>query len=353
MNVCYIITSTIKCGPVNVLFNLVRDYQKIPNFKPYIITLKSDDPKRSRRQEFKNLGIEVVQFDERKQMKQIKKFIAERHCQVIHSHGIRPDMINGYLKKHWQYHCLHITTLHNYPFTDYVMGHGKIKGILMANLEMFSIRNLVKVACSKAIQTEFLHHLKLKVHMIENGVIFPPENEVMQLEKYNDQPTFLYLGDVNSRKQIDFLVRYFAQHPEYNFWIVGDGPEYVPVKEMAATVPNVTIFGRTTDPTKFYQKADYFISNSSTEGLPMAVLEALSWGMPVILSNIDAHRELVNDNNGQLFNLNNCDSLNSSIKQLINTDYNAIVIYENAKQRFSSEHMMNQYYSLYNKLINK
>ena len=353
MNVCYIITSTIKCGPVNVLFNLVKDYQKIPNFKPYIITLKRDDPKRSRRQEFRDLGIEVVQFNERKQMNQIKQFITKRHCQVIHSHGIRPDMINGYLKKHWYYQCLHITTLHNYPFTDYVMGHGKVKGILMANLEMFSIRNLVKVACSKAIQNEFFYHLKLRIHVIENGVIFPKENDVINLEKYNDQPVFMYLGDVNSRKQIDFLVRYFAQHPEYDFWIIGDGPEFNHIKEMAATVPNITIFGRTTNPARFYQKADYFISNSSAEGLPMSVLEALSWGMPLILSDIDAHREIINENNGQLFHLNDINDLNDNIKKLITNNYNAIVIYENAKQRFSSEHMMNQYISLYNELIKK
>ena len=55
----------------------------------------------------------------------------------------------------------------------------------------------------------------------------------------------------------------------------------------------------------YLQAADIFISTAVSEGLPNTVLEALSSGLPCILSDIGPHREIIEKNvgAGKLFKL--------------------------------------------------
>jgi glycosyltransferase involved in cell wall biosynthesis len=55
---------------------------------------------------------------------------------------------------------------------------------------------------------------------------------------------------------------------------------------------------------KFYQErpADVFINVSSTEGTPVAVMEAASCGIPVIATAVGGNTEIVSERNGTLLN---------------------------------------------------
>lgn len=352
MNICYIITSTIKCGPVNVLFNIVKDYQKHDGFHPFVITLKDDDPCRSRRSEFRQLGIKVVQFDPRHEMNQIVKFMSDNNIDIIHSHGLGPDIVNHKLVKELP-SLIHMTTLHNFPLEDYVINRGKIKGLMMSALQLWAINSLYKVSCSNAIQEKFERKLNIKTTAIENGVRYPSEKDILQLTK-NSRPVFLYLGDIHKRKNTLFLVNFFASHPQYKLWIVGDGEcnYYENIKRRAQNISNIVMWGRTKNPSKFYEKADFLISDSCSEGLPMTVLESYSWGLPVILSDIPSHQESLKKTNwGKLFRLDSYEDLECVIDNAITQTYNRREIYSESKRYFSSEVMMDHYLTLYKSLL--
>ena len=51
--------------------------------------------------------------------------------------------------------------------------------------------------------------------------------------------------------------------------------------------------GHCEDVLPYLRVADFFVSASRSEGLPTAVLEALSCGLPVVLSDIEPHREIL------------------------------------------------------------
>ena len=49
-------------------------------------------------------------------------------------------------------------------------------------------------------------------------------------------------------------------------------------------------------------KPDFFINLSSTEGVPVSIMEALSFGMPVIATNVGGTSEIINDSVGAIIN---------------------------------------------------
>ncbi len=346
MKVCYIITTTTNCGPVNVVYNTLTEYRKF-NVIPTIVTLKPDDPKKSRQKDFERLGVKVKHFfDLKTQKKDILDFIEKEKFDVVHSHGLIPDYINNYLEKKEKIKSLHVSTLHNYPFDDYVKSKGFLLGNTMAIMHLMAIKNLYKVACSKSICSDF-NKIGIKTDVIQNGIIFP--DKLVRQRKSNQKPTFLYLGRIHKRKNVEFLVKYFQFHPEYDFWIVGDGAEYENIKEQCASTANITVFGKTETPNEFYQKADYYISASTSEGLPLSVLEAMSNGLPCILSDINPHKEVMSPDKGLIFKNNDIDNLDEAIKKVIDSEFDATKIFEETKSKFDTEVMMSKYVDLYKK----
>lgn len=83
--------------------------------------------------------------------------------------------------------------------------------------------------------------------------------------------------------------------------IVGEGfytDKYVQqLKQLAQDNPEVIFAGWQggVDLQTLYQEAKLFVHPSVSEGLPLVVLEAMSYGLPVVVSNIPEHQELISD----------------------------------------------------------
>jgi glycosyltransferase involved in cell wall biosynthesis len=74
--------------------------------------------------------------------------------------------------------------------------------------------------------------------------------------------------------------------------VVGEG-EYRQALECEAKGLNVRFVGFQRDPSDFYREADLFINPTlGPEGLPLVSLEAMSYGLPCILSDLPVHKEI-------------------------------------------------------------
>lgn len=97
--------------------------------------------------------------------------------------------------------------------------------------------------------------------------------------------------------------------------IVG-GPDkdpsyYNEIKEKIGNNENIILTGvlNKIELKEIYANAKLFVHASSTEGLPITVLEAMKFGSPVLVSDIPEHLEIIEDGNGFLFENRNSQDL--------------------------------------------
>ena len=75
---------------------------------------------------------------------------------------------------------------------------------------------------------------------------------------------------------------------------------------------------------EYLSKADLFILPSSTEGMPISVLEAMSMELPIIVTNVGGMSELIRDEGGIIINTNNKEQLLYAIMDYIKNPGNMI-----------------------------
>ncbi len=126
-----------------------------------------------------------------------------------------------------------------------------------------------------------------KVHVVENGIDISP---FAGMKKKYDPPTFLHIGEVSRRKGIYDLIEAAARVKKkgYDFHIdvVGPGELHAIQSEAAKqdVADVITLYGpkRGEEKYPFFERASCFVLASYGEGLPIAILEALAAGLPII-----------------------------------------------------------------------
>jgi glycosyltransferase involved in cell wall biosynthesis len=93
---------------------------------------------------------------------------------------------------------------------------------------------------------------------------------------------------------------HLCDSPELKLEIVGEGPERAALERFSAGagIAKQVEYAGSVSRDEVYERmsaSGAFVSTSLGEGLPLAVMEAMACGLPVILSDIPPHREIVGD----------------------------------------------------------
>lgn len=106
-----------------------------------------------------------------------------------------------------------------------------------------------------------------------------------------DGPFFLAVGRLTGQKAYDVLIAAFAEIgkllPGWRLVILGDGPLRDDLTRLSAALgvsERVQFAGHVGDPFAWYRAAKVFVHAARYEGLPNAVLEAMSEALPVVVT---------------------------------------------------------------------
>jgi glycosyltransferase involved in cell wall biosynthesis len=107
----------------------------------------------------------------------------------------------------------------------------------------------------------------------------------------------LFVGRLSPQKNLPRLLEALhLMHQPAELVVVGDGPELTGLTALAGRLQldNVRFVGREERAalSARYQWADTFVLSSDKEGMPLAALEAMSFGLPVVATDVPGLREL-------------------------------------------------------------
>jgi len=353
-------------------YNLIK-YLDRSQFELHLITL-SPETSDSRWEDHVRLGVNLhsLHFSRVTGLVLARSSLARLVNQIqpdlIHSQGIRSDILSAGLNVSIPRVC----TIRNIPQKDYLMSYGLLRSKLMVWRHVAALRNLdVCVAVSEAVNINLRQTLSVKyVKTIENGVdteLYKPVSteEKLVLRKLLSLPDQASLwvssGDLTDRKDPLFLINAwklaFSKDHAQHLVFIGNGPLEAECRIAAKDYPNIHIVGRVDNVVQYLQSCDYFLSASKAEGLPNAVIEAMACGLPIVLSDIEPHREIweMATESGSLFVLGSQESFMESLKTMreaneLNMKKSSIDL---VASHLSAHKMSQKYQILYGDLLNK
>lgn len=367
MKILYIVSTLGRTGPTNQLSYIIKNLDR-KIFEPYILTL-SPEPVDTLKKRFEALDVNISSLNLSRiqgmlfAKQKVKEYLSNLKPDIVHTSGLRADELSISVIKDVK--CL--STLRNYPFEDYPMKFGKIKGEWMAKKHLKAIKRMtLPITCSNTLQKIFADLHSIKTVPIQNGVDTTKFLNISEVEKKNirerlqlpaEEKIFISVGSLIDRKDPQTVIESFitANMKKEILVLLGDGSKLEELREKYKEKQNIIFKGSVDNVQEYLRCADYFISASLSEGLPNTVLEALSTGLPVILSDIEQHREILSYdmNAGQLAEAGNVSSFVNSINLIRNSDYDemkksAINIIKN---HLDAKIMSNKYQEIYKELV--
>lgn len=275
----------------------------------------------------------------------INAVFREKHIDVIHYNAWPPALSSPLacvfgIKSVMQGHG------HEWKNTKYSMKQKKI----LRFMEWLSAKMNKNVITVSNAQSDYYNRNYRKNVVTIPTAINPPalvEDKMQFLNKYGLLPKkyFLVVARIVPVKNIDVLINAFikSNHSDYKLVIAGNNdanPEYVNSLKLLASQSNDIIFTGVVygeEKTALIENSYTFCIPSTSEGLSVALLEAMGLSVPIIASDIEGNREVLQDDKAVWVRAENEQDLCSAIEYSItheieifaSTEFNRNLILEN------------------------
>jgi glycosyltransferase involved in cell wall biosynthesis len=316
---------------------------------------------------YEERDVETTLFKKRKNpftiTTELKKAIAKSHNTTFHLHGgWIPTfwVVAKYLKK---YNKKMILTPHGAYNTVAMKVNGFQKKIYFHLFEKSVVKIANKIHCIGASEKEGLENIYPNHKQIILPYGFDRPHRDSFTKKHDNTFIIGFLGrtDIHT-KGLDILTQAFAKfqkNKRTKLWIVGDSDENTKLKTMLkeeGIMHNTILYGSKFGLAKnaIIQQMDVFAHPSRNEGLPTAVLEAATFGIPSIVTqatNVGSY--ITKYNAGKCIKNENVNELITALEEVyLEWQVNAMAHYvENTQtmlnQEFNWDRLINRYDGLY------
>ncbi len=373
INICYLVSKLSRNGPIFQLYNIIKHLDRT-KFHPRIIVL-CHDVANSLADRFREMDVGCDFLDLSRMMsmvvggRKIKSLLRKNPVDLIHASDYRTTLlcaVNSFGIPRV------ITCRGAFDHTHHTLS-GEFGPILSRVLvKAYSAackRSERVVAVSNHVRNSAEDGLINKIEVIYNGVdqdIFRP---VDQIEKKRlrsklglplNKQIFVSVGILCQRKDPETVIKGFLESQASRngmLILLGDGPLREQCDHMAAARDNVRIAGFVENIKDYLGAADILVSASINEGYPNAIIEALACGLPVILSDIPPHREILvfNEQAGTKFSCGNVMTLSKIFTKFEDIDYSlqSQAALDIIDDHLNAKNMSSKYQQLYSLLCHK
>lgn len=215
------------------------------------------------------------------------------------------------------------------------------------------------IGVSKHIQQHYSDKYKRKIDYVPNGLDKSTEFSCDALDKFilQSKEYILYVGRVTSEKNVHLLIQAFKNiNTTKKLVIVGgvsDQQYQTMLNELCANNNRIIFTGPVYDRSivnTLYKNAYLFVLPSEIEGLSIVMLEAMSFGCPILASNIAENKELLLEN-GYFFNSGSVTDLQNVLTTLLNSQETLKTVDVSNLDQFNWDKIAEQtekiYYSCY------
>jgi glycosyltransferase involved in cell wall biosynthesis len=296
----------------------------------------------------------------------IRQYIKRHKIDVIHCHQYTP----------WVYGVFSTVLLNcNVVFTE----HGRFypdsgswkRRIVNPVLSCFTSAMTSISQATKTALVEYEYLNAKKIDVVYNGIFKqkPQSSSIKHIrEKYaldNQQIVFGTIARLDPIKNQTLLLRAFQlvlkKSPYCKLIIVGDGEErdkLVELTEVLKISDSVIFTGYITEPINYLTLMDVFLLPSLSEGTSMTLLEAMSMGIPCVVTNAGGNPEVILDDfNGYVTPNNEVEPFAHAMLELANNDEQRLQFGKNSAKRFedvfTNKVMSSSYMEIYNKVSDK
>lgn len=288
----------------------------------------------------------------------------ENSFDIIHIHTPLVPSIKTSLPIVSTLHGSMVENSKNIQLTDVWSIFNKVLSYLLSYPLTVKLINKSKVvtSVSGSVTEELERYYGVEdVLVMGNGV---NENEFFP-DEFNSEAYILYVGRISHGKGLfDLLnsIKCLRNKNNLKLYIAGKGGLEKKVKNYIKKENlgnNIKLLGNLSHKNlvKVYQNASLFVFPSYYEGFPTVVLEAMSSGLPVIISNIPAHRSfIINNYNGLFFEKGSIVDLSEKINFLLKNKDLKQKLGRNARitieDNFTWDKIGKEYEKIYKKVLN-
>jgi phosphatidyl-myo-inositol alpha-mannosyltransferase len=229
---------------------------------------------------------------------QAKRLLQEQQYDLVHLHEPMMPALPLTVLRHSN--TTNVGTFHAFRNTPLTYFYGK------PILRPFFRKLHGHIAVSSAARDFVGEYFPADFRVIPNGIDFPRFNtRYPPLEQLaDDRPTVLFVGRLEKRKGLRFLMRAWPlvleRQPDARLVVVGRGRPLEGYRRFAARQgwsPSDVVFAgyvSAEDLPRYYQSCDVFCApNTGQESFGIVLLEAMAAGAPIVASDIPGYRDVV------------------------------------------------------------
>lgn len=240
--------------------------------------------------------------------------------------------------------------------------------------KIYSVANVIITPSEQfAKESTLLRKYENKIVAIPNGInlkdFYVPYSKDECREKLGlplDKNIILFVGNPHPNKGADVLIRtmqrIIKESPDVKLVFVGEGMLKERLKELSKKLNvdrHIKFTGFVSDMVKkmYYKSSDVFVLPSFFDTFGIVLLEASAFGLPLVVSNIEAFKDFIKDDyNGIVTEVGNEKDLAEKIIYLVKNEGIQKKIGRNAREKvedYSWEKIANETEKLYEKVVNE